>query len=246
MKLLENKVVIITGGSRGIGAAIVRTFSQHGAKIAFTYLSSSEAAENLVKELQVNNMIKAYRSNAGVFSEAEKLINDVIQDFGKIDVVINNAGITRDALLLRMTEQMWDEVIDTNLKSAYNLTKFAIKPMLRTGGSFINISSVVGISGNAGQANYAASKAGLIGFTKSMSKELGSKNIRFNAIAPGFISTEMTHTLDDQTKSAFLSEIPMKRFGEGSEVANTALFLASDLSAYVTGQVINVCGGLNM
>lgn len=246
MELLKDKVVLITGGSRGIGAAIVDLFAENGANIAFTYKSSVAEANKIVDRWKDKVKIKGYQSDAAETAAAENLIQQVLAEFSSLDVLINNAGITRDGLLLRMNEQMWDEVITTNLKSVFNLTKFAIKPMLRTGGSIINMSSVVGVSGNAGQANYAASKAGLIGFTKSMSKELGTKNIRFNAIAPGFISTEMTHQLDDQTKKTFLNEIPMKRFGEAREVANTALYLASDLSSYVTGQVINVCGGLNM
>jgi 3-oxoacyl-[acyl-carrier protein] reductase len=246
MDLLKDKTVLITGGSRGIGAAIIDLFAENGAKIAFTYKSSANEANQIVNRWKSITTIKAYQSDAADIKAAEDLITTVLSDFGGLDVLINNAGITRDGLLLRMNEQMWDDVINTNLKSAFNLTKFAIKPMLRTGGSVINMSSVVGVSGNAGQANYAASKAGLIGFTKSLSKELGGKNIRFNAIAPGFISTEMTHKLDEQTKSTFLNEIPMKRFGESGEVAKAALFLASDLSTYITGQVINVCGGLNM
>lgn len=246
MKLLAGKIALITGGSRGIGASIVRMFAEQGAAVAFTFHSSAEAANQLISDLSHQGTVRAYRSDASNTSEAEKLIAQVLADFGGLDILVNNAGITKDGLLLRMSEQMWDDVINTNLKSVFNLTKFAIKPMLRTGGSVINMSSVVGISGNAGQSNYAASKAGLIGFTKSMSKELGSKNIRFNAIAPGFINTEMTHKLDEKTKSTFLSEIPMKRFGEAEEVSKAAVFLASDLSTYITGQVLNVCGGLNM
>jgi len=244
MKLLEGKTAIITGGSRGIGAAIVRLFAENGAEIAFTYASSAQASEEIVAELSSITKIKAYKSDAASITAAEQLIKDVLNDFGKIDVLVNNAGITKDGLLLRMTEEMWDSVMDTNLKSVFNLTKYAVKPMLRTGGSIINMSSVVGVFGNAGQANYAASKAGIIGFSQSVAKELGSKNIRCNAIAPGFIATEMTQVLEDNTKDAFLSSIPLKRLGEAREIANATLFLASDLSSYVTGQVLNVCGGM--
>jgi len=244
MMLLQGKTVLITGGSRGIGAAIVKLFASHGADIAFTYASSADASEAIVKELTSTIKIKAYKSDAASMKAAEQLIKDVLADFGKLDVLINNAGITKDGLLLRMTEEMWDSVLNVNLKSVFNLTKYAVKPMLRTGGSIINMSSVVGVFGNAGQANYAASKAGIIGFSKSVAKELGSKNIRCNAIAPGFIATEMTHVLEENTKDAFLSNIPLKRLGDANEIANAALFLASDLSSYITGQVINVCGGM--
>ncbi len=244
MMLLQGKTVLITGGSRGIGAAIVRLFADHGADIAFTYSSSAQASDSIVSELTSKIKIIAYRSDAASTSAAEQLVKDVLMDFGKIDVLINNAGITKDGLLLRMNEEMWDSVMDTNLKSVFNLTKYVIKPMLRTGGSIINMSSVVGVFGNAGQANYAASKAGIIGFSQSIAKEVGSKNIRCNAIAPGFISTEMTHVLEDGTKDAFLNNIPLKRLGEATEIANVALFLASDLSSYVTGQVLRVCGGM--
>jgi 3-oxoacyl-[acyl-carrier protein] reductase len=244
MKLLEGKTAIITGGSRGIGSSIVRLFADHGAEIAFTYASSASSSEKLVSELSSKTKIKAYQSDAASITAAEQLIKDVLTDFGKIDILVNNAGITKDGLLLRMTEEMWDSVMDVNLKSVFNLTKFAIKPMLRTGGSIINMSSVVGVFGNTGQANYAASKAGIIGFSKSVAKELGSKNIRCNVIAPGFVATEMTHVLDDNTKEAFLSSIPLKRLGEAQEIANTTLFLASNMSSYITGQVLNVCGGM--
>ena len=244
MMLLQGKTVLITGGSRGIGAAIVRLFAEHGAEIAFTYSSSAQASDAIVSELSGKTKIKAYQSDAASTPAAEQLVKDVLADFGKIDVLINNAGITKDGLLLRMNEEMWDSVIDTNLKSVFNLTKYVVKPMLRTGGSIINMSSVVGVFGNAGQANYAASKAGIIGLSQSVAKELGSKNIRCNAIAPGFIATEMTHVLEDGTKDAFLSNIPLKRLGEATEIANAALFLASDLSSYVTGQVLRVCGGM--
>jgi 3-oxoacyl-[acyl-carrier protein] reductase len=249
MGLLKDNVVLITGGSRGIGESIVRNLANNGATIAFTYVSDNSAtrSEALVNELTKDGIIiKCYRSNASSFAEAEKLIENVLADFGKIDVLINNAGITRDTLMLRMTEEQWDEVMLNNLKSVFNLTKHVLKPMLKQRkGSIINMSSVVGVFGNAGQANYAASKAGIIGFTKSIAKEVGSRNIRCNAIAPGFIETDMTHVLDEKTKEAFLNGIPLKRLGSGDEVANTCLYLASDLSSYVTGQTISVCGGLN-
>ena len=244
MKLLEGKTAIITGGSRGIGAAIVRLFAEHGAEIAFTYASSAGPSEALVAELSAKTKIKAYQSDAASMSAAEQLVKDVLGDFGKIDVLVNNAGITKDGLLLRISEEMWDAVIDTNLKSVFNLTKHAIRPMLRTGGSIINMSSVVGVFGNAGQANYSASKAGIIGFTKSVAKELGSKNIRCNAIAPGYIATEMTQVLDESVKEGFMANVPLKRLGEAEEIANVTMFLASDLSSYITGQVLNVCGGM--
>jgi 3-oxoacyl-[acyl-carrier protein] reductase len=249
MSLLENKTVLITGGSRGIGASIVRRLASEGAAIAFTYVSegSAAASQALVDELSATGVqIKAYKSDAASFQEAEQLVQSVMADFGKMDVLINNAGITKDTLMLRMTEQQWDDVININLKSVFNLTKHALRPMLKAqSGSIINMSSVVGVFGNAGQANYAASKAGIIGFTKSIAKEVGSRQIRCNAIAPGFIETDMTHVLDEKTKEMFLTNIPMKRLGTGEEVANATLFLASDLSQYVTGQVLSVCGGLN-
>ena len=245
MKLLDGKTALITGGSRGIGEALVRTFVKNGAKVAFTYVSAGSAAraEALVAEL--GDATKAYQSDAGDYTQAETLVGQVIKDFGKLDIVINNAGITRDTLMLRMTEQQWDEVIQTNLKSVFNLTKHALKPMIRTGGSIINMSSVVGVFGQQGQANYAASKAGIIGFSKSIAKEYGSRGIRCNAVAPGFIATEMTDALDEKTKESYLASIPLKRLGSGDDVANTCVFLASDMGAYITGQVISVCGGLN-
>jgi len=245
MKLLDGKVALITGGSRGIGEALVRKFAEHGASVAFTYISaaSKERSEKLAAEL--GTQTRAYQSDAGDYTQAEALINQVVKDFGKLDIVINNAGITRDTLMLRMTEQQWDEVIQTNLKSVFNLTKHALKPMIRTGGSIINMSSVVGVFGQAGQANYAASKAGIIGFSKSIAKEYGSRGIRCNAVAPGFIATEMTDALDEKTKENYLSSIPLKRLGSGDDVANTCVFLASDMGAYISGQVISVCGGLN-
>jgi 3-oxoacyl-[acyl-carrier protein] reductase len=245
MSLLTGKIALITGGSRGIGEALVRKFIEQGASVAFTYVSagSAERAQQLATEL--GDKARAYQSDAGDYAQAEQLVSDVVKDFGKIDILINNAGITRDTLMLRMTEQQWDEVIQTNLKSVFNLTKHCLKPMLRSGGSIINMSSVVGVFGQAGQANYAASKAGIIGFSKSIAKEYGSRNIRCNAIAPGFIETEMTAVLDEKTKEGYLSSIPMKRLGKGEDVANACVYLGSDMSAYVSGQVISVCGALN-
>lgn len=246
MKLLENKVALVTGGSRGIGEAIVRRLAENGANVAFTYLSSADRALSIEADLQAMGVTaKAYRSDASSFSEAEALVADVVKDFGGIDILVNNAGITRDTLLLRMTEEMWDSVMTVNLKSVFNLTKHALRHMIRKGGSIINISSVVGDFGNAGQANYAASKAGIFGFTKSVAKEVGSRSLRCNAIAPGFIETEMTGHLDEKTQQAYLDNIPMKRFGKGTEVADVVVFLGSDLSSYVTGQTISVCGALN-
>ena len=247
MKILEGKTALVTGGSRGIGEAIVRKFAEQGADVAFTYLSSEERAKNVEADLKaLGSNAKAYRSDASSYEQAEALVKAVLEDYGKIDILINNAGITRDTLMLRMSEQQWDEVIRTNLKSVFNLTKHALRPMLKKrGGSIINMSSVVGVFGNAGQANYAASKAGIFGFTKSIAKEVGSRNIRCNAIAPGFIGTEMTDELDEKTKEAFLASIPMKRLGTGEDVANACLYLGSDLSTYVSGQTLSVCGALN-
>ena len=247
MKLLENKVALITGGSRGIGEAIVREYVAQGAEVAFTYMSSSERADAICKDLTATGAkVKAYRSDAGLYEQAEQLVKEVLADFGNVDVLINNAGITKDNLMLRMSEEQWDQVIHTNLKSVFNLTKHILRPMLKNrGGSIINMSSVVGIFGNAGQANYAASKAGIIGFTKSIAKEVGSRNIRCNAIAPGFIKTDMTHELDEKTKEAFLASIPMKRLGKAKEIADLCVFLGSDMSAYISGQTISVCGALN-
>lgn len=248
MKLLEGKVALITGGSRGIGKGICEVFAQHGANVAFTYHSSSAAAEEAAKNLESNGIkAKAYQSNAADYAAAEKLVADVTADFGKIDILINNAGITRDNLLMRMSEEQWDEVINTNLKSVFNLSKHIARPMMKArGGSIINISSVVGVNGNAGQANYSASKAGIFGFTKSMAKELGSRNIRVNAIAPGFIETEMTASLDEKVLEQWKSVIPLKRGGTPEDVANACVFLGSDLSAYTTGQTILVDGGMVM
>ncbi len=245
MKLLQNKMALVTGGSRGIGAAIIRRFAEQGADVAFTFLSSEAPARALEEELtQLGVRAKAYQSDASSYQGAEALINAVLADFGRIDVLVNNAGITQDTLMLRMSEEQWDRVIETNLKSVFNLTKHALRPMMRTGGSIINMSSVVGITGNAGQANYAASKAGIFGFTKSIAKEMGSRNIRCNAIAPGFIETDMTEQLDEKTKAAYLNNIPMKRLGRAAEVADLCVFLGSDMSSYVSGQTINVCGGM--
>jgi 3-oxoacyl-[acyl-carrier protein] reductase len=246
MKLLENKVALITGASRGIGKGIALKFAQQGANIAFTYLSSVEKAQALEKELEAFGIkAKGYRSDAANFKAAEELVNAVVADFGTVDVLVNNAGITRDTLLMRMSEEQWDEVINANLKSVFNLTKAIQKPMLKQRkGSIINMSSVVGVKGNAGQANYAASKAGIIGFTKSVALELGSRNIRSNAIAPGFIETEMTGVLDPKVVEGWRASIPLKRGGTTEDIANATLFLASDMSAYITGQVMNVCGGM--
>lgn len=245
MQLLQGKVALITGGSRGIGEALVRKFVEQGASVAFTYVSAGSAVRAAALATELGEQAKAYQSDAGDYSQAEQLVAQVIKDFGKLDIVINNAGITRDTLMLRMTEQQWDEVIQTNLKSVFNMTKHSLKPMIRTGGSIINMSSVVGVFGQQGQANYAASKAGIIGFSKSIAKEYGSRGIRCNAVAPGFIATEMTDALDEKTRDSYLASIPLKRLGSGDDVANTCVFLASDMGAYITGQVISVCGGLN-
>ena len=247
MKLLEGKNALITGGSRGIGAAIVKKFAEQGANVAFTYVSSATKAEALRDELRALGVkAECYKSDAADFKQAGDLVAAVQTDLGPVNILINNAGITRDTLMLRMSEQQWDEVIHTNLKSVFNLTKHCMKAMLRTGGSIINMSSVVGVFGNAGQANYAASNAGIIGFSKSIAIEVGSRNIRTNVIAPGFIDTEMTGELDEKTKEAFLSGIPMKRYGTAEEVANLCVFLGSDMSSYINGQVISICGGLNV
>ena len=248
MKLLENKVALITGASRGIGEAIALKFAENGANIAFTYLSSEERARDL--EARLSDMgikAKGYRSDAGNTQAAEQLAADVIKDFGTIDICVNNAGISKDNLLLRLTAEQWDDVMQANLKSVYNLSKQVIKPMMKArAGSIINLSSIVGMKGNAGQSAYAASKAGIIGFTKSIAQELGSRNIRCNAIAPGFVETDMTHYLKDGGAEKWFEKIPLARFGKPEEIANVALFLASDLSNYVTGQVISACGGMNM
>lgn len=246
MKLLEGKVTLITGASRGIGRGIALALAQHGSAVAFTYLSSPEKGAELEKELATFGVkAKGYRSDAADFKAAEELIAAVLADFGRIDVVVNNAGITRDNLLMRMSEEHFDEVVRTNLKSVFNITKAVQKSMLKERkGSIINISSVVGVKGNAGQANYAASKAGIIGFTKSIALELGSRNIRCNAIAPGFIETEMTAVLNPDVVKQWREAIPLKRGGTPEDVANLVIFLASDMSAYITGQVINVDGGM--
>jgi 3-oxoacyl-[acyl-carrier protein] reductase len=244
--LLKNKTALITGGTRGIGYAIVKKFAEEGCNVAFTYLSSDEKAKQFEAELNALGVkAKAFKSDAGSYAESEKLVEEIIKDFGTIDILVNNAGVTRDNLILRMSEQQWDEVINANLKSVFNLSKHVSKIMLRNKkGSVINLTSIVGIKGQAGQSNYAASKAGIIGFTKSIADEFGSRSIRCNAIAPGFIETDMTTVLPEETKKGILVQIPMKRMGAAEEVANVALFLASDLSTYVSGQVISVCGAM--
>lgn len=246
MKLLEGKVAIITGASRGIGSGIAKVFAEQGANVAFTYSSSVESARALENELNALGVkAKGYQSNAANFNEAQQLVDDVIAEFGTVDVLINNAGITKDNLLMRMSEEDFDKVIDINLKSVFNMTKAVQKIMLKNRkGSIVNMSSVVGVKGNAGQANYAASKAGMNGFTKSIALELGSRNIRCNAIAPGFIETEMTAKLNEDVVKGWRDAIPLKRGGTPEDVANVCVFLASDMSAYVTGQVINVDGGM--
>lgn len=248
MLTLQNKTILITGASRGIGKGIATYLANLGADIAFTYASSVEKANAFEAKLNALGIkAKGYQSNAADFAASETLVDEVIKEFGKIDVLVNNAGITRDNLLMRMSEAQWDEVLDTNLKSAFNMTKAATKYMMKAKqGSIINITSVVGITGNAGQANYAASKAGMIGLTKSVAKELGSRNIRCNAIAPGFIETEMTDALNADIKGEWIKTIPLKRGGTTEDVANCVAFLASNLSAYITGQTINVCGGMVM
>ncbi|QNR24242.1 3-oxoacyl-[acyl-carrier-protein] reductase [Croceimicrobium hydrocarbonivorans] len=246
MKLLEGKVALITGASKGIGKGIAEVFAQQGCQVAFTYLSSVAQAEEVEKELSAYGIkAKGYRSDASDFEAAQQLVDDVLKDFETIDVLVNNAGITKDTLLMRMTEEDFDKVIQINLKSIFNLTKAVQRTMLKArSGSIINMSSVVGVKGNAGQANYAASKAGIIGFTKSVALELGSRNIRCNAIAPGFIETEMTDKLDEKTVQGWRDAIPLKRGGSPEDVANACLFLASNLSAYVTGQTLQVDGGM--
>ena len=244
--LLEGKVAIVTGASRGIGKAIAEQFIAQGAKVAFTYRSSAEAAAALEKELSAGGgTVKGFQSDAASMTDAERLVGEVVEAFGTVDIVINNAGITDDTLLMRMTEEQWDRVISVNLKSCFNLTKAVLRTMLKArSGSIVNISSVVGVQGNAGQANYAASKAGILGFTKSVALELGSRNIRCNAIAPGFIETEMTAKLDEDTVQGWRDAIPLKRGGTPEDVANLCVFLASDMSAYITGQTLNVDGGM--
>ena len=244
--LLEGKVAIVTGASRGIGKAIAQQFIAQGAKVAFTYRSSAEAAAALEKELSAGGgTVKGFQSDAASMTDAERLVGEVVEAFGTVDIVINNAGITDDTLLMRMTEEQWDRVISVNLKSCFNLTKAVMRTMLKArSGSIVNISSVVGVQGNAGQANYAASKAGILGFTKSVALELGSRNIRCNAIAPGFIETEMTAKLDEDTVQGWRDAIPLKRGGTPEDVANLCVFLASDMSSYITGQTLNVDGGM--
>ncbi len=246
MNLLEGKTAIITGGSRGIGKAIVEIFVKQGANVAFTYSSSSEAAKAIENKLSTKNVkVKSYKSDASNFEEAQLLAASVLEEFGSIDILVNNAGITKDNLLMRMSEEDFDRVIQVNLKSVFNMTKAVQRTMLKQRkGSIINMSSVIGVKGNAGQSNYAASKAGIIGFTKSMAIELGSRNIRSNAIAPGFIVTEMTEELGEETIKQYFEAIPLKRGGTPEEIANTCVFLGSDMSSYLTGQVLNVDGGM--
>jgi 3-oxoacyl-[acyl-carrier protein] reductase len=251
MKLLEGKVAIITGAARGIGEGIALKFAEEGAQIAFTYVSDSSAEKANALQEKLTGLgvkAKAYQSNAGDFAACETLVNDVLKEFGSVDICVNNAGISKDNLLLRMTPEQWDDVMDINLKSVFNMTKQVVRPMMKArSGSIINMSSVIGLMGNAGQGSYAASKAGIIGFTKSVAKELGSRNIRCNAIAPGFIETDMTSYLKEgEQADKYKAGIPLGRFGTSEDIANVTLFLASSLSAYVTGQVLSVDGGLYM
>ncbi len=248
MKLLEGKTAVITGGSRGIGKGIALRFAAEGANIALTNIIDNEEFADAMKEIAALGVkAKGYVSDASVYADSEKVIDEIVKDFGRVDILVNNAGITRDTLLMRMTEEQWDQVLTVNLKSVFNLTKAAIRPMMKQkSGSIINMSSVVGVSGNAGQSNYSASKAGILGFTKSVAKEIGSRNVRCNAIAPGFILTEMTSKLPEDVKSDWIMKIPLRRGGLPDDVANVALFLASDLSSYVTGQTVSVCGGMAM
>lgn len=251
MKLIENKVAIVTGAARGIGEAIALKFADHGAHVAFTYVSdsSAEKAAALQEKLIAKGVkAKAYKSNAGDFAQCEAFVNDVLKEFGTVDICVNNAGISKDNLLLRMSPEQWEEVIKVNLNSVFYMTKQIIKPMMKArSGSIINMSSIIGETGNAGQSSYAASKAGIIGFTKSVAKELGSRNIRCNAIAPGFVETDMTSYLKEgEGAEKFKSSIPLGRFASGEDIANVSLFLASELGSYVTGQTISVCGGLNI
>lgn len=245
MKLLEGKVALITGATRGIGKKIAEMYAEQGAKVAFTYAGSVEKAQELEAALSSVTQIKGYQSDASDYDAAQKLIDDVMEEFGKIDILINNAGITKDNLLLRMSKEDWDKVMRINLDSVFNLTKAVIKPMMKAkSGSIINMTSVVGISGNAGQSNYAASKAGVIGFTKSIALELGSRNIRCNAVAPGFIETEMTSVLDEKIIQGWRDQIPLKRLGQTENVGNACVFLGSDMASYITGQTLNVDGGM--
>lgn len=247
MGLLSGKVALITGGSRGIGKAIVMGYAEQGADIAFTFRSAAEQAEEVATAARAKGVnVMTIQSDAADFSAAEKVVADVIAAYGKIDILINNAGITADTLMLRMSEEQWDKVINVNLKSVFNMTKHVMRPMLKNrSGSIINMSSVVGVFGNAGQANYAASKAGIIGFTKSIAKEVGSRGIRCNALAPGFIETDMTDALDNATKQAYIDSIPLKRLGNGKDISDACIYLGSDMSTYVSGQVLSVCGALN-
>lgn len=251
MKLLENKTAIVTGAARGIGEAIAIKFAEQGANVAFTYVSDSSAEKAAALEQKLTGMgvkAKAYKSNAGDFAQCEEFVNDVLKEFGTIDICVNNAGISKDNLLLRMTPEQWQDVLNINLNSVFYMTKQVIRPMMKAkSGSIINMSSVIGMMGNAGQASYAASKAGIIGFTKSVAKELGSRNIRCNAIAPGFVETDMTHYLNEGDGAAkYLADIPLGKFAKAEDIANVALFLACDMGSYLTGQVISACGGLNI
>ncbi len=244
-------MAIVTGAARGIGEAIAIKFAEHGANVAFTYVSDSSADKATALEEKLRGLgvkAKAYQSNAGVFAQCETFVNDVLKEFGTIDICVNNAGISKDNLLLRMTEEQWNDVLNINLNSVFYMTKQIIKPMMKAkSGSIINMSSVIGMMGNAGQASYAASKAGIIGFTKSVAKELGSRNIRCNAIAPGFVETDMTSYLNDsEGAQKYLADIPLNRFAKAEDIANVTLFLASDMSSYITGQTISACGGLNI
>ena len=246
MKLLEGKTALITGASRGIGKAIALKFAEEEADIAVTNIFDDEEFKATIKEIESRGVkARGYVFNVASFADSQKIINDILTDFAKIDILVNNAGITKDTLLMRMSEEQWDAVIAVNLKSVFNLTKAVLQPMMKQrGGAIINMSSVVGVSGNAGQSNYSASKAGILGFTKSIAKEVGSRNIRVNAIAPGFIITEMTDKLPENVKNEWINKIPLRRGGTPEDVANTALYLACDLSSYVSGQTIHVCGGM--
>lgn len=251
MKLLNGKTAIVTGAARGIGEAIALKFAEHGAHVAFTYVSDSSAEKAAVLETKLSSQgvkAKAYKSNAGDYAQCEAMVSDVIKEFGTVDILVNNAGISKDNLLMRMSPEQWNDVIQINLNSVFNMTKQVIRPMMKArNGVIINMSSIIGEMGNAGQASYAASKAGIIGFTKSVAKELGSRNIRCNAIAPGFVETDMTSYLKDgEAADKYKAGIPLGRFASGEEIANTALFLSSDWGNYITGQVISVCGGLNI
>ena len=251
MKLLEGKVAIVTGAARGIGEAIAIKFAEQGAHVAFTYVSDGSADKAAALEQKLNGLgvnAKSYKSNAADFAQCEAFVNDVLKEFGKIDVLVNNAGISKDNLLLRVSPEEWDMVMATNLKSVFNMTKLVMRPMMKArAGSIVNMSSMIGMRGNAGQSSYAASKAGIIAFTKSIAHELGSRNIRCNALAPGFVETDMTHYLKEGTAAEdFLKRIPLARFGTGEEIANATLFLASDMGSYITGQAISICGGLNI